>query len=106
MGLGRLAVIREKVTLQIIQMALLLISSAIAIVVDIFDFFALWVVVIREQLGNKNRRRLGLDLFLIFLLGLSLGLLLFLGSFDSFDSFDAFDVAGLVRVGVVVGFSA
>ena len=48
MRLSRLAVIREEVTVDVIQMALLFVGSAIPIVILIFDLFALRVVVFRK----------------------------------------------------------
>lgn len=45
MRLSRLAVIREKVVIDVIQMALLFVGRAIPIIILIFNLFALRVVV-------------------------------------------------------------
>lgn len=54
MRLGRLAVIREEVAVDVIQMALLFVGSAILIVILIFDLFALRVFVAWKYLGYKD----------------------------------------------------
>jgi hypothetical protein len=80
MCLSRLAVIREEVAVQIIQMSLLFICSAIIVFIAIFNLFALGITVIWKQLGYQNRWWVTLDsssLFLILRLSLS-GLFLLL----------------------------
>ncbi len=46
MRLGRLTEIREEVAVDVVQMALLFVGSAIPILILVFDFFALGVVVV------------------------------------------------------------
>jgi len=104
MGLGRLAIIRQKIAVDVVEMTLLFVGGTEAILINIFDFFPLGVVVVGEKFGNGDRRRVGLGSGSLLLLGLLLVLLLLLGaafaaSYGSSGGFDD-DMSICVVVGV------
>jgi len=85
MCFGRLSVIRQEVAVEVVQMTLLLASGTIAVLVDVLNFLAVGIVAVREQLGYRDRWRIGLCRgSLLLLLGLLfLVLLLFSSAFTT-----------------------
>lgn len=101
MRLRRLTVIREKVAVDVIKMALLFIGRTIAVVILVVDLFALRVAVVGKQLGDEDGWRVGLNSG-SFLLGLLLLVLLFLRTTSS-NGGSGF---GCMLVSIIVRFSA
>ncbi len=96
-GLGSMAVVDEEIGVEIVQVTLFFVCGSIPVLVDVLDFFAGGVVLAREEVGYQHARGIGLGRGSLLLLpGLSLLVLLLLGSFG----------CGISRLSVriVVGF--
>ncbi len=77
MCLGGMAIIRQEFAVDVVEVPFLLVGGTVAVLVDVLDLLALGVAVIREELGDRDTRRVRLGGGGLLLL-LGLPLLLFL----------------------------
>lgn len=96
-GFGSVTVINEEIRIEVVQVTLFLVRRSKAVLIEVLNFLALGIDLVGEEVGDQNAWGVSLGCgSLLLLLGLSLLVLLFLGSLGR--------SVGCLSIRIIIGF--